>query len=143
MRFGDSNRDSLGIAADDPNPNVAKALSLLNGGAVIKTVAPGSPAERSRLKRSDIATDIGTRMVLGSGFLRHRPALLRGGEIAELAVLRDGMALTVRATIAPIESRAIEMTVGHVCANASPVGPTGVQKSGLLACGRGTRPCPK
>ena len=48
-------------------------------------------------------TDIGNRPVSGAGFLRNRLALLRVGEVAELAVLRDGKPLKVQAIVAERE----------------------------------------
>jgi serine protease DegQ len=99
VRFGDVRRGSLGITTDDPDPNAMKP-SVLKSGAVVTTVAAGSSAEQAGLRAGDIVTQIGSREVLGSAFLRHRLALLRVGEVAELGVWRNGRQLVIRATVA-------------------------------------------
>jgi S1-C subfamily serine protease len=52
------------------------------------------------LKSGDIVTEIGNRPVRDSSFLRNRLALLRVGDTAELAVLRDGKPLKIQVTVA-------------------------------------------
>jgi S1-C subfamily serine protease len=51
-------------------------------------------------------TEIGDRPVRDSAFLRNRLALLRVGDVAELAVLRDGKPLKIQATMAQRDQRA-------------------------------------
>jgi S1-C subfamily serine protease len=106
LAFGEIRRGSLGITTDDPTPDMIRELKLsAPRGAVITNVARGSPGERAGLKSGDLVTEIGDRAVLGSTFLRNRLALLRVGEVAELAVQRDGKPLKIRATVAEREQR--------------------------------------
>jgi S1-C subfamily serine protease len=63
-------------------------------------VDPRSSGARAGLKSGDIVTEIGDRPVRDAAFLRNRLALLRIGDVAELAVLRDGKTLKIRATVA-------------------------------------------
>ncbi len=105
VEFGEIRRGSLGITIDDPTPEVIRELksSGPQSGAVIVKVAPGSSGARAGLKSGDVVTNIGNRPVSGAGFLRNRLALLRAGEVAELAVLRDGKPLKIQAPVAQRE----------------------------------------
>jgi serine protease DegQ len=107
VEFGDIRRGSLGVTAEDPKPEVLRALKLTapQSAAVIIKIDPGSPGARAGLKPGDVVTRFGDRDVLGSSFLRTRMALLRVGEVAEFEVLRDGKPMTVRATVAARETR--------------------------------------
>ncbi len=100
--FGEIRRGSLGITTEDPTPQQLHDLKLAapHGAVVITKIAPGSPGERAGLKPGDVVTEVGDRTVVGSAFLRNRLALLRVGEVAELAVLRAGKALKIRAKVA-------------------------------------------
>ena len=107
VEFGEIQRGSIGITTDDPKPSVLRdmKLSAPQTGAVITKVEPGSTGARAGLKPGDVVIRLGNRTVLGSVFLRNRMALLRVGEEAELAVLRDGKPMTVRATVAARDPR--------------------------------------
>jgi len=107
VEFGEIRRGSLGFTIEDPTPQLLRELKLTapHGGAVITKIAPGSPGERAGLKPGDVVTEVGDRTVVGSAFLRNRLALLRVGEVAELAVLREGKPLKIRATVAEREQR--------------------------------------
>jgi S1-C subfamily serine protease len=103
MEVGEIRHGSLGITIDDPTPDVIRELQIISaprGGAVIVKVDQGSPGARAGLKSGDIVTEIGTRPVRDSAFLRNRLALLRVGDVAELGVLRDGKPLRIQATVA-------------------------------------------
>jgi serine protease DegQ len=103
METGEIRRGSLGITIDDPTPDVIRELQIISaprGGAIIVKVDQGSPGARAGLKSGDIVTEIGTRPVRDSAFLRNRLALLRVGDVAELGVLRDGKPLRIQATVA-------------------------------------------
>jgi S1-C subfamily serine protease len=102
VEFGEIRRGSLGITVEDPTPQQLNELKLVaqHSAAVITKIAPGSSGERAGLKAGDVVTDVGDRTVLSSTFLRNRLALLRVGEVAELAVLRGGKPLKIRATVA-------------------------------------------
>src|SRR5258708_7021748 len=99
MEFGEIRRGSLGITIDDPTPDVMRELKLTapQAGAVIVKVAAGSSGARAGLKSGDVVTELGTRPVAGSTVLRNRLALLRLGEVADLAVLRGGKPLKIQA----------------------------------------------
>ena len=82
-------------------------ISAPQGCAVVVKVDPRSPGARAGLKSGDIVTEIGDRPVRDSAFLRNRLALLRVGDVAELAVLRNGKPLKIQATVAERDQRAV------------------------------------
>ena len=57
------------------------------------------------MKSGDVVTKLGNRAVINASFLRTRIALLRIGETAELAILREGKEMTIRAIIAERQPR--------------------------------------
>jgi S1-C subfamily serine protease len=107
IEFGEVRRGSIGITTENAKlgaPHDAK-LSAPQSGAVITKVESGSPAARAGLKPGDVVVRLGDRTVVSSAFLRNRIALLRVGEAAELAILRGGKPLTIRATVAARNER--------------------------------------
>jgi serine protease DegQ len=107
VEAGEIRRGSLGITIDDPTPDVIRELKISAPahGAVIVKVDPRSPGARAGLKSGDVVTEIGNRPVAGSAFLRNRLALMRVGDVADLAVLRDGKPLKIQATVAERDQR--------------------------------------
>ncbi len=107
MEFGEIQRGSIGITAENLKPGAARDAKspAPQSGAVITKVEPGSAAARAGLKPGHVVVRLGDRRVLGSAFLRNRMALLRLGEVAELSILRDGKPLTVHATVAARDQR--------------------------------------
>jgi len=108
VESGEIRRGSLGITIDDPMPEVIRELKITapRGGAVIVKVDPRSSGARAGLKPGDIVTAVGNRPVRDSATLRNRLALLRVGDVAELAVLREGKLLKIRATVAETDRSA-------------------------------------
>jgi S1-C subfamily serine protease len=108
LSSGEIHRGSLGITIEDPTPAVIRDMKLVGPqpGAVITKVDPGSAGERAGLKSGDVVTELGGVAVRNAPFLRTRIALLRIGDIAELAVLRKGKQITIRAPVAERQSSA-------------------------------------
>jgi serine protease Do len=107
LKYGDIRRGTLGITIEEPTPAVLRDLKLAGPqqGPVITKVDPGSAGERAGLKAGDVVTRIGEREAINAAFLRTRIALLRIGDTAELAILRDGKPMTIRAVIAERQPR--------------------------------------
>ena len=99
LEFGDIRRGALGFTYDD-------FASALPRGAVVSAVDPRSAAERAGLKPGDLVTELGGKPLRNAADLHVRLALLRIGEVAELAVSRPGGTLTVRAEITDREPAA-------------------------------------
>ena len=93
LEFGDIRRGALGFTF----------ASVLPRGAVVRAVDPGSAAERAGLKPGDLVTELGGTPLRNAADLHVRLALLRIGEVAELAVSRPGATLTLRAEMAERE----------------------------------------
>ncbi len=108
IEFGDVRRGTLGITTDDPSPDAPRETGATEPptGAVIVKVAPGSPAARAGLKVGDLVTELGSRQVIDSQFLRRRLALMRVGEVADLTVRRDGKSSNVKLAVADRDARA-------------------------------------
>jgi serine protease DegQ len=102
LEFGDIRRGVLGFTYDD----LTSARSSSLAGAVVREVDPQSAAERAGLKPGDLVKELGGTPVRNGADLRIRLALLRAGEVAELAVWRPGGTLTVRAEMAEREPAA-------------------------------------
>ena len=86
-------------------------------GAVVLQVDPQSAAERAGLKPGDLVTELGGMPVRDAADL-HVRALLRIGEVAELAISRSGGTLTVRA-----ETAAAHLDAERRCAEGAKVAP--------------------
>ena len=99
LEFGDIRRGALGFTYDD-------FASALPSGAVVRAVDPRSAAERAGLKPGDLVTELGGTPLRNAADLHVRLALLRIGEVAELAVSRPGGTLTVRAEMTEREPAA-------------------------------------
>jgi S1-C subfamily serine protease len=102
LEFGEIHRGRLGITFDDPTPSVLREIGLTTkpAGPVILKVDAGSAAERAGLKPRDVVMEIGGRSVRNVAELRNRLALIRVGDIVDIAVMRDGKPMMIRATIA-------------------------------------------
>jgi len=107
LKFGDIHRGTLGITIEEPTPAVIRDMKLTGpqSGAVITRVDHGSSGERAGLRSGDVVTKLGAEAVRNAPFLRTRIALLRIGETAELAILREGKPITIRAIMAERQPR--------------------------------------
>jgi serine protease DegQ len=99
LEFGDIRRGALGFTYEDFRSARPRDLA----GAIVRSVASRSAAERAGLKPGDLVTELGGTLVRNAADLQIRLALLRIGEVAEFAVSRPGGTLTVRAEMAERE----------------------------------------
>ncbi|MBW3614077.1 MAG: S1C family serine protease [Actinobacteria bacterium] len=94
MNDGRVSRGWLGIEGDSLAGEAASAARL-PGGAVVKTVKPGGPAETAGLVPTDIITAVEGQKVTSMPQLIVRLRSYRPGDTISLSVLRDGLARTV------------------------------------------------
>lgn len=101
LEYGEVRRGSLGITLQDPTAPVLHAAkqAIQRNGAMIVKVDRQSTAEQAGLKSGDVVTEIDGRPVQNASRLRASLALLRIGEVAELAVSREGQQIVVHATV--------------------------------------------
>jgi len=101
VETGDVRRGRLGITFEDATPALVREFRLATALAtpVITKVDPGSPADLAGLKAGDVVTGLGGTPVRDTSHLRTRIGLLWVGDAAELAVIRNGERVVVRATI--------------------------------------------
>lgn len=102
LEFGGVHRGSLGLTLEDPTASLRQDMKLSarqRGAAVIKVDAR-STAEHAGLRSGDVVTAFDGVPVQDAAHLRTRMALVRIGEVTELAVLREGRQIVVRAAMA-------------------------------------------
>jgi serine protease DegQ len=102
LEYGEVRRGNFGITIDDPTSGLVRTMKLAapeTGAVVVVKVEAGSPAARAGLRAGDVVTEFGGLPTRGASDLLNRLGLLRVGAVAMLTVMRDGRAMTVRATM--------------------------------------------
>jgi S1-C subfamily serine protease len=101
LEYGGVRRGSLGVTFEDPPASLRRDMKLpaRQKGAVIVKVDGRFTAEGAGLKSGDVVTAFDSKPVQDASHLRTRTALLRIGEVAELAVLREGREIVIRAEV--------------------------------------------
>ncbi|MFW5875514.1 MAG: Do family serine endopeptidase [Myxococcota bacterium] len=82
-------RGWLGVAIQDVDPRLAKALDLgTTEGVVVADVVPGGPADEAGMRRGDVILSLDGDSVTSAGHLRNEVALKGAGAEMALEVLR-------------------------------------------------------
>jgi Do/DeqQ family serine protease len=102
VEFGGVQRGIFGIALQDIDPDLARALQLPpdSQGAVVTKVEPDSAAARAGLRAGDLVTALDDRPINSATDLTTQLALLRVGERIRVAIVRGGKARRLDARIA-------------------------------------------
>jgi serine protease DegQ len=102
LEYGEVRHGSLGITLQDSTAPVLPAAKqvIQRNGAMIVKVDRQSTAEQAGLKSGDVVTEVNTVPVENASHLRASLALVRIGETAELAVLREGQRIVVHPIVA-------------------------------------------
>jgi serine protease Do len=100
VRYGKVERGVLGIIAQDITASLATAMNLATDkGAVVTTIIPGSPAEKSGIKIGDIILSLDGKTIHSSEQLRDSLGLMRPGTDIKLSISRDGKIQSIGATV--------------------------------------------
>jgi Do/DeqQ family serine protease len=100
VRYGAVKRGMLGVTTYTVGSEIAKVYGLVNPrGALVTQVVTGSAADRAGIKIGDIITSINGAAVKTPSDLHNAVGLLRVGQKADLALLRDGKPVRVNAVI--------------------------------------------
>jgi Do/DeqQ family serine protease len=91
VSFGEVRRGFLGTQFQDLNAELAEAFDLpVSEGAVLASVAPGSPAARAGLRPGDVIVEFNGRKVASAADLRNQIGLARVGAKVAVAFVREG-----------------------------------------------------
>lgn len=96
-------RGRLGVSLQSLTPDLEEYFGAKNGGVLVSSVAPDSPASTAGLKAGDVITSInGQRVTNPGGLMRELSELT--GEVT-LTIVRDKQEMTLKAVIEEAESR--------------------------------------
>jgi serine protease Do len=91
LEKGQVRRGWLGVAVQDLEPDLAKAMKLSRTeGAILTEVSPETPAAEAGLRTEDVVVALDGEPVASSRELTRRVGLLTPGEEVTLTVLREG-----------------------------------------------------
>ena len=97
-------RGHLGVTVQNISDGMMKQLKVnVKQGAIVASVAEGSPAEKAGLKQYDVVTEINGQPVKDMTDLRIKIADILPGHKAVMKVIRDGKEMTIAATVEELE----------------------------------------
>jgi serine protease DegQ len=110
LAFGEVQRGSLGVQAQDLTEQLAKALKLGANikGAVVTQVVPDTPASKAGLVQGDVITAIAGKAVNNAKDLTNAEGLLPLATNHALNILRNGKALKLNFTLVSLASQAVD-----------------------------------
>ena len=129
VKTGKVRRGYLGIGPQDVTADIAQSLGLRDvRGVIVRSVQPGSAAERAGLRRGDVITALNGQPVTDSNSFRNRIAGTQPGGEVTLTVTREGREQQLRATLAelPATANAREREGGGNTPGAQPSGRLGI-----------------
>ena len=123
LAHGEVKRGRVGIQTDE----VTEALAVSRGlpsiaGAVIRSVARGSTAERAGLKADDIVLQVDGRPVRTASDLRNRVALVPVGSQVQVQVWRDRQSLSMQIAVEPVSATQVAAAQQSDASHAKPGG---------------------
>jgi serine protease Do len=102
---GEVRRGQLGLTVQGVTSDIAESLGLQGvKGALVSSVAKGSPAERAGVERGDVIVSLDGQAVDDGNTLRNRIASTKPGATVALGLRRDGQDKTVRVTLGELPS---------------------------------------
>jgi serine protease Do len=115
LKNGKVTRAYLGIVPQDVTPAIAKAFGVKEfTGALVGSVSPNSPAQKSGLQNGDIILELNGKPVDDANSLRMNVSMMTPGTAVQLKVLRNGAERNMTATLGelPVEGAAVEKSSG-------------------------------
>ncbi|MCC6715275.1 MAG: PDZ domain-containing protein, partial [Gammaproteobacteria bacterium] len=105
VKYGQVKRGYLGVELQDLDPELAQAFDITQTeGAVIVSVAQGSPAEKSGLRQGDVVVAVNGRAVRSAFDVRNQIGLTRAGDKLEMEIVRDGGRRRINSEVSERES---------------------------------------
>ena len=100
IRFGSVRRGQIGVTLAPVTADIAQALGLAApNGALVTQVARESAAARAGLRAGDVVTGVNGKAVKSVAEFRNAIGLMRVGDRAEIALLREGKPVKVSAVV--------------------------------------------
>jgi len=130
VEHGSVQRGLLGVNIQDLTPDLADALGLpVAEGALVSHVFPQSAAHEAGVLNGDIVMSVNGVPVLDASDLRNAVGLMRVGETASLAIVRDGEAVTIDAVI---KARPNEVQTASLDSTKQKTTSSGIEFAGAL-----------
>jgi len=123
IRFGSVKRGQIGVTLAPVTADIAQALGLAApSGALVTQVARESAAARAGLRAGDVVTGVNGKTVRSVAEFRNAIGLLRVGDRAEIALLREGKPVKVSAVVTDPASNGAAAQPTPGTAGAAPTG---------------------
>jgi serine protease Do len=106
LKTGKVRRGMLGVTIQSVDSDLAASLNLPAAkGAIVTSVQPGGPAEKSGMKRGDVITAVNGQSIVDTNQLRNVVAGMVPGTNVTVTVLRDGRQETFQLALAELPER--------------------------------------
>ena len=103
LKSGKVHRGMLGVTIQSVDADLASSLNLPAArGAIVTSVATGSPAESAGLKRGDVITSVNNQSISDRNTLRNAVASLAPGTNVQVKAVRDGREASFQVALAEL-----------------------------------------
>jgi serine protease Do len=103
LKTGKVHRGMLGVTIQSVDADLASSLNLPAArGAIVTSVASGSPAESAGLKRGDVITSVNNQSISDRNTLRNAVASLPPGTNVQVKAVRDGREASFQVALAEL-----------------------------------------
>lgn len=103
LKTGKVRRGMLGVTIQSVDADLASSLNLPAArGAIVTSVATGSPAETAGLKRGDVITSVNNQAINDRNSLRNSVASIAPGTTVNVKAVRDGREASFQVALAEL-----------------------------------------